>query len=519
MLIISLWFKTIFLFFFIAVNINGANLEEFYVSFKTGKYQQAVEVLESIRSTSSFEPTRNYLMALCFKNMQQFEKATLYFKLAIKSGNTSKDLFFEYGQTLFAQNDLEKAKRGFKRSYSLYYIAHISELLEDHSSTKRNYVKLIKDKSADKGLRQFAYFRLSELVYDLVKNKFYVQNYIEKFVAPLLEKGIAVDKDSSAASEMRSRFDEILLKHNMHPLLMINGRMLSRKGLTLFATQQYKTDDNVTLQSDAPAVANTATNRSSWISNTEVFASKRFLSGKRFILTPEVRLNYVHYGERENIDVAQNDSYSLTPALRGSYEFSWNKKVASLLFEVEHDYTARDKNREGRRSFFGRSTTFSLGLQRGFFANGDTTIRLRQRNLSSFSDAISGTTTSLSADQLWIRENGHIMIGLFIMDIYRPNSSFNATDSFLFRGDYLIPRLFWGTDLNLSTSVTMLDTKEQSVTRGTERTLDFGIRLQKRISKKMRLAAFANKITNSSVDEENFSYSKQTLGLELRYSW
>jgi hypothetical protein len=125
----------------------------------------------------------------------------------------------------------------------------------------------------------------------------------------------------------------------------------------------------------------------------------------------------------------------------------------------------------------------------------------------------------LSADQLWVRENGHILIGLFLMDVYRPTSSFNATDSYLLRGDYLIPRLFWGIDLSLSTSISMLDTKEQSVTRGTERTLDFGIRMQKRINERIRLAIFANKLSNSSADEENFSYSKQTSGLEFRYSW
>ncbi len=527
MLTISLFLKAFLLSLLVISSSFATDLEDFYVYFKTGKYQKAVEALQLIRGTRSFESTRSYLMALCFKNMQQYDKAIAFFKLAIRDGNSSKDLFFEYGQTLFAENDLEKAKRafnisfkkGYKSSYSLYYISYISELLEDHPNTKKNYIQLIKDKNADVGLRQFAYFKLSQFVYERVKGKFYVPSYIERFVAPLMIKGIELDPSSSTASDMRVKYDEILLKHQMHPLLMMNGRMLSRKGLSLFVTQQYKVDDNVTLQSDAPALASTTSNASSWISNTEVFLSRRYLGGRRFIITPEVRLNYVHYGESENIEIAQNDSYSLTPALRGSYEFSWNKKVASLLFEAEYDYTARDKYQEGKRSFFGRSTTFTIGLQRAFFDNGDTTIRLKKRELSSFSESISGPTTSLSLDQLWIRKNGHILIGLISMDSYRPNSSFNATDSFFLRGDYLIPRLLLGIDLNLSTSLTMLDTKEQSSTRGTEKTLDLGLRLVKRINNRIRLAGFMNKISNNSADEENFSYSKQTYGLEFRYSW
>lgn len=506
---------------------QSGNLKDFYIKFKTGNYQAALQELEGIRTTTEFEKTKYYLMAICFKNMQSHNKAVDYFKLAIKLGNKSEDLFYEYGQSLFAMNDLTSARRAFrisfeknyKKDYSLYYMAHIGELLEDHKLVKLNYLKLIKDKDTSPDMKQIAYLRLAELIYKLIQNKFYAQTYIESYVIPLLEKGEAIDPSSDTASEIQSRYDEILLKHNMHPLLLENGRMLSRQATNFTFTQEVRLDDNVTLESDSPGLTATNTDTASSIYNTEVYLSKRYLSGKYFIFTPEIRFSFSEYGEENNPAIAQNDSYSIAPALRGSYEFSWNKLRSSLLYELEYNYSARDKLQVGERSFFGRSLTYTLGLRRRFFKNGDTTIKLRQRNLTSFSEALSGMTTTLYFDQLWVRENGHIIVGLLITDFYRPNSEFSATDSYLFRMDYLMPRLFWNLDVNLSASISMLDTKLQKDVRGVERNTLLGLKIQKRLDKRWRLGFTYNYNQNDSSDEANFSYKKTIYGLELRYSF
>jgi len=506
---------------------QDSSLEAFYLKFKTGNYQGALQELELVRSSSEFEPTRNYLTALTYKNMQKHDLAIAHFKNAIKLGKKSEDIFFEYGQSLFAVNELEKAKRafrisfekGYKPDFSLYYIAHISELLEDHGAVKSNYIQLIKDKRADKNMRQIAYLRLAELIYDRIKNKFYAQNYISKYIVPLLDKGLALDPKSDTASEIESRYDEILLKHNLHPLLLDNGRMLSRQATTLILTQQYQQDDNVTLESDAPSLTSTNTDASSAIMNSEFYFSKRYVGGKYFVFTPEIRLSYSDYLNDTNPEIYQNNSYGISPAFRGSYNFSWNKKRAELLYEFEYNYTARDKNQEKKRTFFGRSTTYSLGLRKRFLENGDTTIKLRRRDLSSFNNAISGATTTLYMDQLYVRKNGHILVGLFIMDRYRPEDETNATDSYLFRADYLMPRLFWGIDFNWSASVTMLDTKLQKEQRGLERNTTLGLKIQRRFNKRWRLGVTFNRIQNTSSDAENFSYTKTLSGLELRYTW
>ena len=502
-------------------------LEDFYLQFKTGNYQAALQELALVQASSEFEGTRNYLMALTYKNMQKHVEAIPHFKRAIKLGKNSEDLFFEYGQSLFAINELDKAKRafrisfekGFKPDICLYYIAHIGEILEDPNSVKVNYVKLIRDKRTEPAMRQIAYFRLAELIYNRSKDKFYAHNYIAKYVVPLLDKAKSIDPKSSTASEIDSRYDEILLKHNMHPLLLENGRMLSRQATTVTFTQQYQVDDNVTLESDAPAVASTNTDQSSAILNSDLYYAKRFVSGKYFVHTPEIRFTYSEYLNDANPEITQNNSYTIGPAFRGSYNFSWNKKRAELLYEIDYNYTARDKNQEGERTFFGRSFTYTLGLRKRFFKNGDTTIKLRQRDLTSFSTGISGTTSTLYVDQLYVRENGHIIVGVFVTDFYRPEDEINATDSYFARIDYLLPRLFLGVDVNLSASLTMLDTKLQSERRGTERNTGFGIKVQKRFKNRWRFGLTFNRSQNSSADVENFSFTKTVTGAELRYSF
>lgn len=501
-------------------------LEAFYFQYRTGNYQSALQELELIDAGEAFEPTRHYLKALTYKNMQKHVEAIPHFKKAIRLGKKSQELFFEYGQSLFAINELEKAKRAFrisfegefKRDICLYYMAHIGEILEDHQAVKTNYLKLLRDDKADKDMQQIAYLRLGELIYERSKNKFYAQNYIAKYIIPLFDKGIELYPDSQTAKDIETRYDEILLKHNMHPLLLENGRMLSRQADTITYTQQIQQDDNVTLISDAPAAAVETTDIASTIVNSEFYYARRFVGGRYFVSTPEIRLNHSEYLNDTNPEVYQNNSYGISPAIRNSYNFSWNKKRAELLFELEYNYTARDKDQSGSRTFFGRSVTYTLGLRNKFFGNGDTTIKLRQRNLSSFNDAISGPTTTLYMDQLYVRENGHIIVGLFIMDLYRPEDENNATDSYLFRMDYLMPRLFWGIDFNWSASLTMLDTKLQ-LDRGVERNVTLGLKVQKRFSNHWRFGLTFNRTQNDSGDPINFSYTKTVTGLELRYSF
>ncbi len=510
-----------------AVERNTKHFARFYQLYKVGEYQKALDELLSLEKTKKGEAEKNYLIGLCLKGLQRHEEAVVFFKRSIAQGFRNIDLFYEYAQSLFAINELELAKKAFQITYdkgyktdvSLYYIAYISELLEDRPAVKANYLKIIKDDRSSKEMKQLAYFKLGVLIYENVKNKLYVQNYIEKYVAPLLRRGIEVDDNTTLAEEIRNKYDQILLKHGMHPLLFFNGRMLSRKNTTLTFTQEVAYDTNVNQESDAPTQTNENTGDSSTVLISELFYSKRFLRKRRFIFTPELRASNENYLNSENPDVFKNDGYTIAPAFRGAYEFNWNRKISSLLYEYEYTYTARDKNAVGKKDFFGTTGTYIFGLRYRFVEQGETTFKFKYRDLKSYSELISGTTTSLYLDQMYIRDNGHIIIGMMQADFYRPNEKFYATDSLFIRGDYLLPRLFWNVDLNVNASLTLMDTKEQSELRGTEKTISLGGKLLRRIKDHWRVGILANYLRNTSKDDANYSYSKLYVGGEVRYSF
>jgi hypothetical protein len=506
---------------------NKDHFAKFYQLYKVGEYQQAMEELSQLKMGKKSEAERNYLIGLCLKSLQRHDEATKYFNKSIQLGFRNVDLFYEYAQSLFAINELQLASKAFKVAYNkgykvdicLYYMAYIAELLEDNEAVKINFLKIIKDDRSSLDMKQLAYFKLGTLIYEKVKNKLYVQNYIEEYVSPLLRRAIAVDEESTLAEEVRSKYDEILLKHGMHPLLFVNGRMLSRKNTTITFTQELSQDSNVNQESDSPTQANENTGDSSLVSISEFYYSKRLLGFRRFIFTPEIRMSYEDYLNGDNPEVYKNDGYTIAPALRGAYEFNWNKKISSLLYEYEHNYTARDRNASGDRQFFGSTGTYILGLRYRFFEQGETTLKIKIRNLKSYSDAISGTTRSLYLDQMYIRKNGHILIAMMQADLYRADEEFYSTDTLFMRGDYLIPRLFWGVDFNVNASLLLLDTKEQSDTRGVEKTLSLGGKLLRRYKDHWRFGLLANYMRNFSKDDSNYSYSKIYYGLEARYSF
>ncbi|MBC99508.1 MAG: hypothetical protein CME63_17320 [Halobacteriovoraceae bacterium] len=509
------------------IKLNSKHFTRFYQLYKVGEYQQAIDELLSIAKDNRIEAERNYLIGLCLKSLQRHDEAVVFFKRSISQGYRNVDLFYEYAQSLYAINELRLAKKAFQITYdkgyktdvSLYYIAYISELLEDKESVKKNYLKIIKDDRSTVDMKQLAYFKLGELIYENIKDKLYVQNYIEDYVSPLLRRSIELDDDSTLSEEVRAKYDEILLKHGMHPLLLMNGKMLSRKNTTLTFTQDIAFDSNVNQESDSPTQTNENTGDSSLIMNSELFLSKRFLGFRRFVFSPEIRVRNENYLNDNNPAVFQNDGYTIAPALRGAYEFNWNKKISSLLYEYEYTYTARDKNAVGKKDFFGATETYILGLRYRFIPQGETTIKIKLRELKSFSELISGSTRSLYLDQMYIRSNGHVIIGMMQADLYRPNEEFYATDSLFLRADYLIPRLVWNMDLNLNISLNLLDTKAQSETRGVEKTFSFGAKMLKRIKQHWRVGVFGDFMRNMSKDDANYSFSKLYMGAEVRYSF
>ncbi len=523
--------KLIFIFFFLFLipHLILAKKEkeftEFYSFFRKGEYKKALGALEKVKGKGDFISQKNFLIALCYKRLQDFEKASFFFKEAIRLGYKKEELFYEYGQVLYANNDLEKAtrafqisfKKGYLPAFSLYYQAHIAEILENPQAVKLNYLKVIKNEKADAELKQVAYLRLAELIYSKAKDKFKNLFYIQSYVIPLLEKGLTIDPDSEKAREIELRKDQILLEFNIHPLVLVNGRKVGKKGKYLDFTQKIKRDDNVTLETNRPE-GDDVTYLDSWIYDNSLFASYRWIFGKRWIVTPEIGMSYVKYADSKNSEVYQNDSFSFSPALRSSWEHRFFNRRAGFL--IDYEYSRARRNREAKKwglQFYGQSKTFVFGERIRLWPNGDTTVKWKLKSYRSYRSDLNSKTKTFYADQIWAFRSGHLFVGLVILDFTTVEDPSSSTNSYFFRGDYLIPNSFGGLTFNFNLNYNLLDTKLQSETRGTEKTLGVGFKLSRRLGKVIKAGLFYD-YTKSSSLSRSYSYEKKNFGLELRWN-
>tara|TARA_R110002072_G_scaffold64203_2_gene159306 strand:+ start:150590 stop:152158 length:1569 start_codon:yes stop_codon:yes gene_type:complete len=517
--------KTLCLFLLLFfINIHAQDrMKDFYKFYNQGKYMLAIENLEGISATKEFEKDRNLWIALSYKNLQLFDKAIPYFKKAIKLGNRNESLFFEYGQCLYAINELDKAKKafrlsyntGYKKPYSLYYLANISDILNNPKSTKKNYLRILKDKNADPDIKQIAYFQVGELIYGLIQNKFDILDYTQNYVLPLWKKGIDILPQSELAGEIEQRMDEVMYKFNIHPLQMVNGRRLGKKGYNVKGSIVFENDDNVTLANDQSTT--TASDNSSAIIKTNLDMDYRFVYKQRFISTPELKLSYVDYQNDENASVYTNNSYSISTGIANSWEHTLFKKRSSFLLDIDWNYTARDKNQERERNFYSRAKSLTIGEKTRIFKRGATTFKLKFKEITNFSSSQNTDVTTFQMDQLWITDSSNVLIGLFVFDDSKSENTTLNNKSYLFRLDYLLPNLFWVGDLGLNTTLNLIDNYNDS-SRDIDQTIILGMRYDKRFSNNIKGSLYYDRTTASS-DSVSYDYTKNVMGIELKLSY
>jgi hypothetical protein len=193
-------------------------------------------------------------------------------------------------------------------------------------------------------------------------------------------------------------------------------------------------------------------------------------------------------------------------------------KMATLNFDIEHNVTNRDREAKKDKIFYGRATTFVLGEKFKYFNFGDSTLKFKRKAYDGYDPTGSGDydSTTLQISQVMMRPNGDLAIFLFINDYTRMiKDSSQDTDSYLFRVDYIIPTFYHGFGLHLAMALTLLDTKEQSADRGTEKTYTPSIELTKKISSNVSYA-LAYDYTKKDSLNDSYSYKKQTFTFELK---
>lgn len=523
--------KTLPLAVLISFNLHAESgaFSEFRQFYKSGQYSKAITSLQKVDSKEDVNGEKSYLLGLCNSKLQEYDKAIKNFEAAIKENNQNTDLYYEYGQALYAANELKASRRAFSESIkrkfnvpaSQYYVAHISQILEEYPQAKDSYTELIKNKEADTKTKQIARFQLAETLLMIMREKTpeqeKLEKNVEKYIIPMMKEAHKTDKSTQVANDITQRIQEIEKEFNLDPNLLANGKRISPKRYSGYLSQKIKLDDNISLTNEANNV--TQSKKESFIFESEAYAKYDFVLKKRFIVTPEARINFVQNSDQDSPEVYQNDTYSINTNLKNKYEHTINSQPASFMFDIEYSKNNKDWKQEHNRIAYAKSLTFGVAELFNYFSVGDTSFKIKRKAYDGENEAISNKTISISADQTISLPSQNLLIALFEADLVDNfNNKSTNTNTYLLRFDYLIPEIMPKYTLGLAMATTVTDTKQQMAARGTELTLNPSVDLSKDINDHMKISVNYDFTKNKS-KQSDYSYQKNVFTTEFRYSF
>ncbi len=516
----------------VSFNLHAVIPPEFSKFFKDEQYQEAINILKDIDEQIVSLSQKYYLTGLCHSRLREYDLAIQFFSKANKADDSIADLHYEYGQALYAINNLKQARYEFSISAgrnnnytaSVYYIAYISELLNDDVTAKASYLKLIKDKRTDKKFLQISFFQYSKVLLRMMRKEeetfktikrtlitldINLVNYIPKYILPLLKKALDFDPNSQVAIEIGQLINDLTNEFKLDPNVMLNGRRLSAKRLYINISQGLRYDNNVALTKNA-----------STLYATELFAKYDFAFRKRIISSPEFRISNTKYKDQKNPDVYKNDSLSITSAIRNKLEHTYHGLPASFLLDAEYSSLNKDWQFIHHNKYFSKTYSFGLGEQLSLSSSGETYFKMRYSNYADVTGLSNYKMTSASADQyIFLKEGQHLLIAT--LDFSKFNYfdyTSNSYNAYLVRFIYMVFEVMPSYTLQFLFSATVTDPLTQVKARGYEVTLNPTIDISKAITDKLRLSLNYS-YTNNSSKQSEYQYKKGVVASELSYTF
>jgi len=504
-------------------------------AIKKEQYKQAFFFLKKLKVNNNDQLHKKiYLESLCLNKLKRFDLSIKRFKFLKTKNFTPKEFFFEYGQANYALNNLDEARKSFGNSVrakfqvqsSLYFIAYISQILEDYETAEINYKLLLKNKNTKRSMRQVALFQLSQVFLsklENVKNKKAILNIIKKRIIPQLNFAFKINRNSPVAKDIQKRKTELEVKYGLNPLFLINGKKLSPKPQSFSLSQSFKYDSNVTTSTDS--LETLATMKDSSIFSTSVSAKYTKPFKRMFTVTPGISLALTHNGNRIASDIYKNDSLSVTSTLANTYEHKLFGNQASLLFDLEHSYSGTDRNATGKMTKIATSSngyTLALGEKFKYFKFGDTTAKIKYKISRSYDDTQHSKVFTFSLNQTAILPTKHLLIFTHQTDLTNFDTTTSSnTNTFLVRFDYMVPEVIPSYTLGLGLSSTFSPTLTESTTpeRGLEVTWNPSIKITKKTTKSLSTTISYNYTKKTSGNTSSYAYTKQVTSIDLAFSF
>lgn len=508
-----------------------AGLKSAYDSFQTGKYLKTKEKLTALTAVVNGRAQKNrtlqgllsYWSGVTANRLSEFTAAIDFFEDSIGYDYRPKDIYYEYGQALYASEKLKAArkafgesfKRGHKRGVCLYYLGFISQTLLDDKQAATFY-KAIEGLPAEEqeGTLQPAKVQMGDIFLSKAEKRPDTIKIVESYVIPYYKEALAIQPDSGLARDIQAKITELQQKYELVLYRMRNGRPTPVPPYFLRLAQDLTFDTNPVFA--ATETTNSEAKQGSLVSKTEAFGRYSFFYKNIMSFSPELRGTFTRHLKREQ-EIYRNDNWLLAPALRTSYEHTVRKKQASLIADVDYAYSNRDRDAEEKLKFNSRVTTYTVGERIvGLLGNGETTFRVRHRTFDSFTDTADSKTNGLGVEHILPRPGGQLYIFNFGYDQTRVIDESFDTNTIFLRADVILPTWRWKITPQFGFGLTLTDPVNNDA-RGQERTLNPSLRLARPLGGGFRVSLHADYMENQSKDKASFAYKKTFYGMELEY--
>lgn len=509
-----------------ALHAASSDFANFYVHFKSGAYVQALDTLKRMNpADSKSQALKEYLWAISLSRLQRFDEALPHFENALRGKVEAEDVYYEFGQALYAANELERARIAFKKSYnngfkrptSLYYMGFISQVLEEYPTSITYFEQILTDKEADTRSTQVAMFQKNESMLSLHKSKNGGADYVEKTIIPNLETAKKFDSSSPTTGDIDARIKEIQKEFGLDPTKYRNGKKIPDKGVSGYVSQEVKYDNNITNSNGQPTVD--TTNKDSFVFTTKAQMGADIVLDRRYTVSPDMQLTLTQHSDRDTAVVYTNDSFEYNPSVKFGYEHTVTSNPATLSYKIDFKHKEQDVNKNKDKIFHSRSWTHTVGEKFKFFSAGDTGFKIKYKTYRSYSTLLDNNVKGFSLDQLIITKKGHILLLLLSYDdTDNFNAQTNSTATTLARADFLMPNIIPTYTLHMAMSVSFLDTKQQKSTRGTEVTYSPMLKVQKKLSSNLKISVDYTYTKNTSQSASR-EYTKHVTSMLLRYSF
>lgn len=468
----------------------------------------------------------SYWQGLCYNRTQVFDKAIEALEKALPLEGKYPDLEYEYGQALYASQKLKPAREAFKKSAyhgykpgaSQYYVGFLSQILEDYT-TAMEFYRLIQTQSGDPDkVKQAALLQIAEIELTLAGLDRDPNRRFRRYrgrVTLALKKVIQFDETSPLAQQAKEKLLSVQNKLDADSIPRFkNGVPIATQPWVVKLSEVFSYDSNVLTRADQSLIA--VSNQGSSTTRTEIFGKYEWIV-RQWSISPELDVNYSQFTNRTEPLVFQNDNMTLDTVMKTRLEHIYDGKPAAFSADLAYNITIRDWTQTNRLFWYSRFYSLTLGERLQFFSFGST---LANANLKLFSNADDNQNAIIPAATVTQNFNLGQNAGISLSFTYDSNIARNPIND---RRDYRsfvslnLPEFTSQTDLSLSLSYTVVDTVNQSPTRGTETMINPSISLTRTFIKGFSGTLNYSYTNNISLDLQNYGYSRHVLGLNALY--